>query len=171
LVDRDELFALPDRTSCASCVDGVDEFVDVKFGDHAKKSITYAEGSSPKELKDLVVKLKALEEKLQNELPGLAQPSDSKVNVADGGIRKGTRSDILRRETARLFCWDYGLCGNKGILGSEEARLRAGLRPPPKLPVHISCRQLSRRLSNAERQEKELNQSDEQARTRHKAGP
>jgi hypothetical protein len=69
LVDRDELIALPDRTSCASCVDGVDEFVEVKFSDHAKKSVTYAEGSTPKQLKDLVVKLKALEEKLQNELP------------------------------------------------------------------------------------------------------
>jgi hypothetical protein len=69
LVDRDELFALPDRTSCASCVDGLDEFVEVKFSDHAKKSVTYAEGSTPKQLEDLAVKLKALEEKLQNELP------------------------------------------------------------------------------------------------------
>jgi hypothetical protein len=69
LVDRDELFALPDRTSCASCVDGLDEFVEVKFSDHAKKSVTYAEGSTPKQLNDLAVKLKALEEKLQNELP------------------------------------------------------------------------------------------------------
>jgi len=69
LVDRDELFALPDRTSCASCVDGLDEFVEVKFSDHTKKSVTYAEGSTPKQLKDLVVKLKALEEKLENELP------------------------------------------------------------------------------------------------------
>jgi hypothetical protein len=69
LVDRDELFALPDRTSCASCFDGLDEFVEVKFSDHAKKSVTYAEGITPKQLKDLVVKLKALEEKLQNELP------------------------------------------------------------------------------------------------------
>jgi len=57
------------------------------------------------------------------------------------------------------------------FLGSEEARLRACLRPPPKLPVHISCRQLSRRLNYAEMQEKELSRSDEQARTRHKAGP
>src|SRR5215472_5766185 len=56
-------------------------------------------------------------------------------------------------------------------LGSEEARSRAGLRPPPKLPVPISGRQLSRRLSNAERPEKELSRSDEQARTRRKAGP
>jgi hypothetical protein len=69
LVDRDELFALPDRTSCASCFDGLDEFVEVKFSDHGKKSVTYAEGSTPKQLKDLVAKLKALEEKLQNELP------------------------------------------------------------------------------------------------------
>ena len=69
LVDRDELFALPDRTSCASCFDGLDEFVEVKFSDHAKKSVTYGEGSTPMQLKGLVVKLKALEEKLQNELP------------------------------------------------------------------------------------------------------
>ena len=69
LVERDDLLALPDRTSCASCFDGLDEFVEVKFSDHGKKSVTYAEGSTPKQLKDLVVKLKALEEKLQNELP------------------------------------------------------------------------------------------------------
>lgn len=67
LVDHDELFALPDRTSCASCFDGMDEFVEVKFSDHTKKSVTYAE--APKQLKDLVVKLRALEEKLQNDLP------------------------------------------------------------------------------------------------------
>ena len=30
-------------------------------------------------------------------------------------------------------------------VGSEEARLRAGLRPPLKLPVRFSRRQLSRR--------------------------
>ena len=30
------------------------------------------------------------------------------------------------------------------IVGSEEARLRAGLRPPPKLHVQISRMQLSR---------------------------
>jgi len=55
------------------------------------------------------------------------------------------------------------------VVGSEEARLRASLRPPPKLPVHISCRQLSRRLSDAGMQEKELNRSTEPARTRRKA--
>src|SRR5271157_2280030 len=60
--------------------------------------------------------------------------------------------------------------GRFWIVGSEEARLRASLRPPPKLPVHISCRQLSRRLSDARMQEKELNRSAEQARTRRKAG-
>src|SRR5208282_3911026 len=64
-----------------------------------------------------------------------------------------------------------GQTGSNRILGSEEARSRAGLRPPPKLPVHISCRQLSRRLSNAERQEKVLSRSDGQARTRRKAVP
>lgn len=69
LVDRDAMFSLPDRTSCAACVDGVDEFVEVKFSDHTRKSVTYAEGSPPKQLQDLVAKLKALEMKLQNELP------------------------------------------------------------------------------------------------------
>ena len=69
LADHDAMFSLPDRTSCASCVDGVDEFVEVKFSDHTKKSVTYAEGSTPEQLKDLVVKLKALEKKLQSELP------------------------------------------------------------------------------------------------------
>jgi len=29
-------------------------------------------------------------------------------------------------------------------VGSEEARSRAGLRPPPKLHVQFSCMQLSR---------------------------
>jgi hypothetical protein len=56
------------------------------------------------------------------------------------------------------------------LSGSEEARLRAGLRPPPKLPVHISCRQLSRRLSDARMREKELNRAIEQARLAVKLG-
>src|SRR5271165_3462007 len=64
-----------------------------------------------------------------------------------------------------------GQTGSNRILGSEEARSRAGLRPPPKLPVHISCRQLSRRLSHAEMQEKVLSRSDGQARTHRKAVP
>src|SRR5437870_9405280 len=55
------------------------------------------------------------------------------------------------------------------IVGSEEARLRAGLRPPPKLHVRFSRMQLSRRLSDARMQEKELNRSAEQARTRRRA--
>src|SRR5215469_2766778 len=58
----------------------------------------------------------------------------------------------------------------RGMLGSEEARLRAGLRPPPKLPVHISCRQLSRRLSDARMREKELNRASEQVHAGRKAG-
>src|ERR1700740_811043 len=56
-------------------------------------------------------------------------------------------------------------------VGSEEARLRASLRPPPKLHVRISRMQLSRRLSDAETQEKELDRSTEQACTRRKAWP
>jgi hypothetical protein len=35
------------------------------------------------------------------------------------------------------------------LVGSEEGRLRASLRPPLKLHVRISRMQLSRRLSNA----------------------
>src|ERR1700687_3481375 len=52
------------------------------------------------------------------------------------------------------------------IVGSEEARFRAGLRPPLKLHVHVSCMQLSRRLSDARRQEEVLNRATGQARTR-----
>jgi hypothetical protein len=48
-----------------------------------------------------------------------------------------------------LFGWFTGV-------GSEEARLRAGLRPPLKLPVRVSRRQLLRRLSLSGMQEKEL---------------
>ena len=69
LVNRDELLALPDRTSCASCADGIDEFVEVEFSDHVKKSVSYAGGRAPTQLKELSVNLKALQEKLQNELP------------------------------------------------------------------------------------------------------
>ena len=47
--------------------------------------------------------------------------------------------------------------------------MRAGLRPPPKLHVHVSCMQLSRRLSDAGMREKGLNRSTAQARTRRKA--
>src|ERR1700760_147265 len=55
-------------------------------------------------------------------------------------------------------------------VGSEEARLRASLRPPLKLCVQFSRTQLSRRLSNARMLEKELNRLVEQACTRRKAG-
>jgi hypothetical protein len=54
-------------------------------------------------------------------------------------------------------------------VGSEEASLRAGLRPPLKLHVHVSCMQLSRRLNDAGMREKELNRSTAQVRTRRKA--
>src|SRR2546425_13271011 len=54
-------------------------------------------------------------------------------------------------------------------VGSEEARLRAGLRPPLKLHVQVSCMQLSRRLSDAGMTAKELSRAAEQARIRHKA--
>ena len=37
--------------------------------------------------------------------------------------------------------------GGRSAVGSEEARLHAGLRPPPKLHVRFSRMQLSRRLN------------------------
>src|SRR6267154_764652 len=49
-------------------------------------------------------------------------------------------------------CWAFIACA---IVGSGEARSRAGLRPPLKLHVRFSRMQLSRRLSYAERQVKE----------------
>jgi len=63
-----------------------------------------------------------------------------------------------------LFDWFTGV-------GSEEARSRAGFRPPLKLHVRFSRMQLSRKLSYAERQAKELAQPGSQARTRDKAPP
>jgi hypothetical protein len=44
-------------------------------------------------------------------------------------------------------------------VGSEEARFRAGLRPPLKLHVRFSRMQLSRRLSDTRMQEKVLNRA------------
>ena len=43
-------------------------------------------------------------------------------------------------------------------VGSEEERLRAGLRPPPKLHVQFSRMQLSRRFKASEMPTKELTQ-------------
>ena len=69
LVDHDALFALPDRIGCASCYDGVDELIEVKFSDHSKKSVTFPMGSAPKEISALSEKLLSLEAKLRDELP------------------------------------------------------------------------------------------------------
>src|SRR6267143_2022963 len=57
------------------------------------------------------------------------------------------------------------------IVGSEEARFRAGLRPPLKLHVRFSRMQLSRRLSDSRTQEKALNRATGQARTRRTTWP
>ena len=69
LIDHDALFALPDTNGCASCVDGLDELIEVKFSDHSKKSVSFPMGSAPKEVNALSEKLLSLEAKLQNELP------------------------------------------------------------------------------------------------------
>ena len=52
-------------------------------------------------------------------------------------------------DRSSLFVWFIDV-------GSEEARFRASLRPPLKLHVYISRMQLSRRLTAAETQLKEL---------------
>jgi hypothetical protein len=64
----------------------------------------------------------------------------------------------------------HGLTGSNRIVGSEEARLRAGLRPPPKLHRRICRMQLSRRLNETREKEKELKRAGAQVRTRRKAG-
>jgi hypothetical protein len=69
LIDHDALFAVPDRTGCASCVDGIDEMIEVKFSDHTNKSVTFPLGSAPKEISALSENLLSLESKLWNELP------------------------------------------------------------------------------------------------------
>src|SRR5439155_9171428 len=84
-------------------------------------------------------------------------------------LRGGSNRDAaqcFKSSKPRLIGWRTR---RNGIVGSEEARLRAGLRPPPKLHVRFSRMQLSRRLSDARMQEKELNRSAEQARTRRRA--
>src|SRR5579863_1391378 len=48
------------------------------------------------------------------------------------------------------------LFGDFAGVGSEEARLRACLRPPPKLLVQFSRKQLSRRLRPSEMPKMEL---------------
>ena len=57
-----------------------------------------------------------------------------------------------------LFGWFTGV-------GSEEARLRASLRPPLKLHVQFSRMQLLRRLNHCGKQEKELTPPSSQAHT------
>jgi hypothetical protein len=63
------LFALPDRIGCASCVDGIDEVIEIKFREYSKKSVTFPMGSAPKEISALSEKLLSLEAKLWDELP------------------------------------------------------------------------------------------------------
>ena len=71
LIDHDALFALPDTIGCASCVDRVDEFIEVTFSNRTKKSVRYPAGSAPKEIRTLSEKLTAMETKLEVELPNL----------------------------------------------------------------------------------------------------
>ena len=69
LIDHDALFALPDSLGCASCYDGLDEIIEVKFSDRTQKSVTFPYPGAPKELSGLSEKLLSLEAKLHDELP------------------------------------------------------------------------------------------------------
>src|SRR5438477_7887631 len=82
------------------------------------------------------------------------------------------RGEDLRHLPLILGCHnhEYEFSGFTSV-GSEEARMRAGLRPPLKLHVRFSRMQLSRRLTDTGMPEKVLNQASAQARTRHKAWP
>jgi len=66
----------------------------------------------------------------------------------------------------------YGQTGknrNCRVGGGARNYARAGLRPPLELHVQFSRMQLWQRLSDAGMQEKELNQSAAQVRTRRRA--
>ena len=76
-------------------------------------------------------------------------------------------SVVLRFQSASHF---GSLRRKRHESGGQSGRWRrAGLRPLPKLHVHVSCMQLSGRLSDAGMQEKELNRSTAPVRTRRKA--
>ena len=81
-------------------------------------------------------------------------------------IRLTTPAIVLRLPDGLNFSRLVRRPACRGSVGSEEARFRAGLRPPPKLQVRISRVQLSRRLSDARMQEKVLSRATGQARTR-----
>jgi hypothetical protein len=69
LIDREALFALPERIGCPGCGDEVVESIEVRFSDHTKKGVRYSKGGGPSEIKALSARLAALDEKLDNELP------------------------------------------------------------------------------------------------------
>lgn len=68
LVDRETFLALPQNLGCASCSDGVDELIEMKFSDHSIKSVQYPAGSAPQTLRALSERLSALVAKLDDEL-------------------------------------------------------------------------------------------------------
>lgn len=68
LADKDILFTLPNTTGCASCVDGMDEMIEVTFSDGTKKSVQFPAGTPPKEIKPLHEKLSRWLSKLEGEL-------------------------------------------------------------------------------------------------------
>jgi hypothetical protein len=69
LVDREALFAMPERIGCPGCVDEVVESLEVRFSDHTKKSVMYNLESAPQEIQALSASLAATLKKLDSELP------------------------------------------------------------------------------------------------------
>jgi len=69
LIDRETLFALPERIGCPGCVDEVVESLEVRFSNHTKKAVLYNLGSAPQEIQALSARLAVTLKKLDSELP------------------------------------------------------------------------------------------------------
>jgi hypothetical protein len=85
----------------------------------------------------------------------------------------GADGKFLREIGHNLYAWSFA---HAVKVDKEDSRVGGGaplgadLRPPPKLHRRICRMQLSRRLRETRRKEKELNRAGAQARTRRKAG-
>jgi hypothetical protein len=73
LVDHKALFALPDTIGCPGCADEVTVALEIAFTDHTRKTVSFNAGSAPNQLKDLSIKLEALQQRLEKEFPPATQ--------------------------------------------------------------------------------------------------
>ena len=64
-VDQRVLTRLDDRIGCPDCDDGGGEWVEVSFTDGARKRVTFPYGKPPAQIADLVVKLRAIQMRLE----------------------------------------------------------------------------------------------------------